>query len=109
MVIIPEHGAEKKYAQIEPRAPVSPSKRPTGTNQKPFQVESTTSKSGPSMERLRDDKQILAMQVSFSKKSQVLERIPIERMERICSLESELFFIPLCSIRIRSRKRVILG
>ena len=79
VVIIPEHGAEKKYAQIEPRAPVSPSKRPTGTNQKPFQVESTTSKSGPSMERLRDDKQILAMQVSFFKKSQVLERVLLEQ------------------------------
>ena len=65
VVIIPEHGAEKKYTQVEPRPPVSPSKRPTGTNQKPFQVESTTSKGGPSMERLRDDKQVLAMQVRF--------------------------------------------
>ena len=67
MVIIPEHGAENKYKNLEPRAPVSPTKKGGAVkcSTSDFRVEaSKESSKGPSVERLRDDKQILAMQVS---------------------------------------------
>ena len=35
-------------------------------------------------------------------------RILMEHIDKICSPESELFFISICSVRIRSRKRDIL-
>lgn len=120
VVIIPEHGAEKKYTQVEPRAPVSPSKRPTGTNQKPFQVESTTSKGGPSMERLRDDKQVLAMQVealraqleesvklSRDQTSQLLEdrRLMVEEHETYKQRENEKYEI--LETRLRKTQEIL--
>ena len=43
----------------------------------------------------------------FSKIAYFLERILMEHIEMVCSLEFELFFISICSIRIRSRKRDI--
>ena len=43
----------------------------------------------------------------FSKISQFLERILIEQIELICSLQSRLTFLSICSIRIRSRNRDI--
>ena len=39
----------------------------------------------------------------FSDISQVLDRVLIEYIEPICSLESELSFVPICSIRIPYR------
>ena len=39
--------------------------------------------------------------------SRFLERFLIERIELVCSLECDLTFISICSVRIRSRKRDI--
>ena len=47
---------------------------------------------------------VLKILKDFSKKSHFLERIPVEYIELICSLESKLIFMSICSIRIRSRK-----
>ena len=41
-------------------------------------------------------------------KSGFLERILMEHIELICSLESKLTLMSICSIRIRSRKRDII-
>ena len=40
--------------------------------------------------------------------SRILERVLIEHIESIYSSESKLFFVSICSIRIRSRTRDIL-
>ena len=45
--------------------------------------------------------------VSFSKIPSFLDRILTEHIECICSLESELFFDSICSIRIWSINRDI--
>ena len=42
--------------------------------------------------------------VGFSNLSNFLERILMEHIEQICSLESKLFFMSICFIRTRSRK-----
>jgi len=105
VMIIAEHGAEKKYAAPpQPRAPVSPSKQPISSRP----VHGLESSTGPSMERLRDDKQILAMQVealraqleesvklSREQTSQLLEdrRLTIEEHETYKSRESEKYDI----------------
>ena len=43
----------------------------------------------------------------FSSVSQFLERVLMEHIESICSLESKLTFMSICSIRIPSRNRDI--
>ena len=40
----------------------------------------------------------------ISRISPFLERILMEHIDSICSLDSELFFISICSVRIRHRK-----
>ena len=52
-------------------------------------------------------RQSITVSVKLSKISQVLDRILIEHKKPKCSQESKLFFIFVCSIRIRSRIRVI--
>ena len=47
------------------------------------------------------------MKQRFSKIFHLLERILMEDIEKICSLESTLLFISICSVRIRSRKEDI--
>ena len=44
----------------------------------------------------------------FSKKSRILERILMEYIELICSLECGLTFISVCSLMIPSRKRIFV-
>ena len=50
---------------------------------------------------------ILVLSSSTSFCTYFPERILVEPTEQICSLESKLFFITICSTRVRSRKRDI--
>ena len=45
---------------------------------------------------------------SFLKFSRILERILTENIELIFSLDSKLTLVSICSIRIRSGKRIIV-
>ena len=76
IVLIPEHNKDEKYPKeshkenIPPRPPVEPQSRNFQTggqspvkNFENFRVENKKSKGGPSIERLKDDKQVLGMQV----------------------------------------------
>lgn len=92
VVLIPEHNKKEKYPKtaLEPRptpVPVSrnASKPQTGLsdtkeaqNFENFRVENKKSKSGPSIERLKDDKQILGMQLE-ALRAQLEESVKLSR------------------------------
>ena len=77
IVLIPEYNKDEKYPKeshkenLIPRPPVEPQSRnfQMSGSQSPvknfenFRVENKKSKGGPSIERLKDDKQVLGMQV----------------------------------------------
>ena len=44
---------------------------------------------------------------TFLKIFRFLYQIQVEHIESVCSLESVLYFISICSVRIRSKKRDI--
>ena len=76
IVLIPEHNRDEKYSNesrkenMTPRPPVEPQSRNLHNggqspvkNFENFRVENKKSKGGPSIERLKDDKQVLGMHV----------------------------------------------
>merc|ERR1719153_2145068 len=86
IVLIPEHNKDEKYPkEVEnttPRPPIQPQKKYSGQspikNFENFRVENKKSKGGPSIERLKDDKQVLGMQVE-ALRAQLEESVKLSR------------------------------
>lgn len=91
IVLIPEHNRDEKYSNesrkenMTPRPPVEPQSRNLHNggqspvkNFENFRVENKKSKGGPSIERLKDDKQVLGMHVE-ALRAQLEESVKLSR------------------------------